>query len=66
MRFQKVRETIVTAYFSHNLDDVEFMLLYDINAPRKPDFQYEKHDYRFDLDNLNDNKCNSYSTSGKL
>ena len=36
------------------------MLLYDITVPRKPDFQYENYGDQFDLDNLNDNKRNSY------
>ena len=60
MRFHKVRETIVTACFSDILEDERFILLYDIKAPRNPDFQYENYRDRFDLDNLNDNKRNSY------
>ena len=59
MCFHKVRETI-TAYFSDILDDEGFMHLYDINAPRNPNFQCENYGDRFDLDILNVNKRNSY------
>ena len=56
----RVRDTLASAYFCDILDDEEFMLLYDINAPSNPDFQYENDGYRFEIDNFNDDECNSY------
>ena len=43
----RVRDTLLSAYVCDILDDEEFMLLYDINAPSNPDFQYENDGYRF-------------------
>ena len=57
---QSVRDTLVGAYFCDIVDHEEFLLLYDINTSSNPDFQYEKPGYRFELDNFNDDECNSY------
>ena len=54
----RVRDILVSCYVCDILDEEEFMLLFDINAPTNPDYQYE--DYWFDFDKFNDDECNSY------
>ena len=52
----RIRESIVLAYFSNIINDDEFVLLYDANRPKNPDFNYKDHD-QFDLDDYNDSEC---------
>ena len=55
----RLREALVLGYFGDVLDEDEFMLLYDGNRPMNVDFNYK--DYQeFDLENYNDDECNSY------
>ncbi|XP_072181446.1 uncharacterized protein [Diadema setosum] len=56
----RIRDSLVNAYISDILDEEEFILLFDINAPSNPYFQYEHDGYKFDLDNFNDDECNSF------
>lgn len=56
----RLREMIVNAYFEDFLDDEDFLMLYDINHTSNPDFQYLNDGYKFNLDNFNDDECNSY------
>ena len=49
----RTREAIVLAYFNDVIDDTEFVLLYDANRPKNPDFK--NRDYEaFNLDDYND------------
>ena len=39
----RVRDMLTLGYFFDLLDDYEFALLYDINKPSNPDFNYEEY-----------------------
>ena len=45
----RTREAIVLAYFNDVIDDTEFVLLYDANRPKNPDFKYRDYE-SFNLD----------------
>lgn len=49
--FRENREYVVYAYSKGFITDRQFILLYDANTSKNPDFRYEKYD-RFDLDEL--------------
>lgn len=44
------------AHFENAIDDEEFLLLYDINKSKNPEFPYWNYE-RFDLDFLNEDEC---------
>ena len=50
------RELLLLLFCENHIDDVEFMLLYDINASRNPDFPYWQYQ-PFQLDSLSDAEC---------
>ncbi|XP_071946235.1 uncharacterized protein [Antedon mediterranea] len=56
----RVRDALVAAYISDVLDEEEFIMLYSMNSPSNPDFQYKSDEYQFNLDKFNDDECNSY------
>ena len=51
--FRENRALISQSYLSGILSDEEFVLLYDVNTSKNPDFPYWKYE-RFDLDKLSD------------
>jgi hypothetical protein len=53
---RKVRELLVCSYNKEMLSDEEFVLLYDANKERNPDFPYWAHE-RFHLDEVTDAEC---------
>ena len=56
MALREVREQILLAYNENILDDIEFLLLYDLNKSQNPDFPYWSYN-QFDLDTLSDDEC---------
>ena len=50
------REALLMAHFENAIDDEEFLLLYDINKSKNPDFPYWNYE-RFNLDFLNEDEC---------
>ena len=54
--FRDARNALLTAYGSNAITDEEFVLLYDINCSKNPDFPYWKHEI-FELDNMTDAEC---------
>lgn len=54
--FRKTRELILLNYIEGILSDEEFVLLYDVNTSKNPDFPYWNYD-RFDLENLTNEEC---------
>ena len=50
------RLAILDSYDRGDLNDEEFLLLYDLNKSTKPDLPYWDHE-RFDLDKMNDDEC---------
>ena len=53
---RSVRECLLFGFEENLLNDEEFILLYDMNASKNPDFPYWQYD-PFDLDDLCDNEC---------
>lgn len=53
-----VQEALLLAHNDNLIDDDEFIMLYDINKSRNPDFPYWNYDV-FDLDKLSDDECNA-------
>ena len=51
--FRENRALILQSYLSGILSDEEFVLLYDVNTSKNPDFPYWNYE-RFDLDKLSD------------
>ena len=58
----RVRDLLVSGHVCDVLDLDEFVLLYDINAPSNPCFQYD-NDVHFNLENLNDDENTAFSDS---
>ena len=54
--FRKTRECLLTGYAENLIDEEEFILLYDINTSKNPDFPYWTYE-KFQLDNLTDDEC---------
>ena len=54
--FRATRETILFAHNQNFLNDEEFLLLYDLNRSKNPDFPYWKYPV-FDLDGLDESEC---------
>jgi len=53
---REARELLLLAHSENFLDDEEFLLLYDINSSKNPDFPYWQYD-TFDLENLTEAEC---------
>ena len=53
---REVREALLLSHAQNIIDDEEFVLLYNLNKSKNPDFAYWNYDM-FDLDKLNDDEC---------
>jgi len=53
---REVRKTLLLAHSENNLNDEEFLLLYDLNQSKNLDFPYWRYT-SFDLDRLNEDEC---------
>ena len=53
---REVREALLLMHSENYLNDEEFLLLYDINKSKNPDFPYWNYT-NFDLDQLNEDEC---------
>ena len=53
---RQVREALLVSHSLNLINDEEFMLLYDINSTKNPDFPYWKYE-KFDLENMTDDEC---------
>ena len=56
MNLRELQELIVIMYAENLLDDDEFLLLYDINQPKNPEFPYWLYP-RFDLERYTEDEC---------
>ena len=56
MALRDVRNQLLQSYDDDLIDDEDFVLLYDLNRSKDPDFPYWEYD-RFDLDQLSDVEC---------
>ena len=54
--FRETREALMTAYSQNAITDDEFVLLYDVNSSKNPDFPYWNYQ-QFDLDLMTDAEC---------
>ena len=52
----KLRDAITFAYGCDAIDDVKYVLLYDVCKPKNPDIPYLAYD-NFNLDNMTDDEC---------
>ena len=55
---RNIRECLLLSHAFNLIDDEEFVILYDLNSSKNPDFLYWAYD-RFDLDTLDDAECNA-------
>ena len=54
--FRDARNLLMLSYDDGLIDDDEFILLYDANMSKNPEFPYEEYG-RFDLDEMDDTEC---------
>ena len=51
-----VRDSLLLAYDEKLLSDDAFLLLYDLNKSRNPEYNYLDYE-KFDLDNISEDDC---------
>ena len=54
--FSKVRELLLVSYDDGDISEDEFLLLYDVNSSKNPDFPYQNYEH-FDLEELDESEC---------
>ena len=54
--FRKARELLLTSFDDGDISEDEFVLLYDANCSKNPDFSYQNYEH-FDLEGLNEREC---------
>ena len=52
--FRKVRELLLTSFDDGDISEDQFLLLYDVNRSKNPDFPYQNYEH-FDLERLDEN-----------
>ena len=53
--FRKVRELLLTSFDDGDISEDEFLLLYDVNRSKNPDFPYQNYEH-FDLEKLDESE----------
>ena len=51
--FRKVHELLLTSFDDGDISEDEFLLLYDVNRSKNPDFPYQNYEH-FDLERLDE------------
>ena len=51
--FRKVRELLLTSFDAGDISEDEFLLLYDVNRSKNPDFPYQNYEH-FDPERLDE------------
>lgn len=54
--FRKVRELLLLSFDDGDISEDEFLLLYDANNSKNPDFPYQNYEH-FDLEELDESEC---------
>ena len=54
--FRKARNLVLESYCDGLLDDEEFLLLYDLNTSKNPEFPFDNYE-RFNLETLDPAEC---------
>ena len=60
--FREIRDLLAVACFE-DIDEDEFLLLWDLNTSKNLDFPYEDYG-RFDLDEMDDSECLATKVTG--
>ena len=55
-KFREAREALLLAHHDKLIDDEEFVMLYDLNTSKNPDFEYWNY-AKFDLQKVSDAEC---------
>jgi len=58
MNLREVQEMILMLYAGNIIDDEEFLVLYDVNTPKNPEYPFWLYP-SFDLENYSDDECNT-------
>ena len=53
-----VREMLLLAYYLRYIDEVEFVILYDLNKTKRLEIPYWQY-CNFDLESMNDDECST-------
>ena len=53
--FRKARELLLASFDDGDISEDEFLLLFDANSSKNPDFPYQYE--QFDLDGLDESEC---------
>ena len=54
--FREIRSILLQSFDDGGISENEFLLLYDVNTSKNPDFPYESYG-KFDLNDMDDNEC---------
>lgn len=57
LSFRKARDVLILANQTGTISDEEYLLLFDVNTSRNPDFPYWKKYDNFELDSMSDDDC---------
>ena len=54
--FREIRSILLQSFDDGEISENEFLLLYDVNTSKNPDFPYESYG-KFDLNDMDDSEC---------
>ena len=54
--FREIRRIVLQSFDDGDISEDEFLLLYDVNTSKNPDFPYESYG-KFDLNDMDDSEC---------
>ena len=54
--FREIRSILLQSFDDGDISEDEFLLLYDVNTSKNPDFPYESYG-KFDLNDMDDSEC---------
>ena len=54
--FTEIRNLLLESFDDNNISEDEFVLLYDANTSKNPDFPYDCYG-KFDLNEMDDSEC---------
>ena len=62
--FREICNILLQSFDDSDISEDEFLLLYDVNTSKNPDFPYESYG-KFDLNDMDDSECLSEFRSRK-
>ena len=54
--FREIRNLLLESFDDDDISEDEFLLLYDVNTSKDPDFPYDRYG-AFDLSEMDDSEC---------